>query len=119
MYVQWKQMTLSDNMKILVFKSKFSFDFQTSPNYEVLYLFQTVVSLYLCLTIFATDSFLVIIVFHLISQLEIIVNNIRHWDCKNVNCHLKVLEFGECNCFKCIIEHHVQLRRYSDQIINF
>lgn len=111
-YLQWKQMSINGTSHILIFKSQYPVDFEKSPTYELLFLSQIFSTIYLCITVIASDTFLVVILLHLCSQLEVIANNIRYLNCKNLNFHLPMMGFRDCHCFKCIIEHHVQLRRY-------
>lgn len=85
--------------------SKFFFDTETSPAFEITWLCQAFVCLSFDLTMNVYDGLFITIVLHLCTQLKIL-----RMDIENLTLLYKKLSFA--NVLKSIVERHLELNRY-------
>lgn len=90
--------------KLLFLSSKFFFDIQRSPIYEIIWLGQVISTILSVCIYISYDAFFIILVFHLCAQLSILKLNIR-----NLVSLSRKETFTEM--LETIVERHLQLKR--------
>lgn len=105
----------------LVFTAWYPFSWKISPNFELIYLIQILMSCYGVIITATIDCAAVIMVTHCCEQIDILCEKIKKFNGK-IRHNILMKKTPDikinCCCLKCIVDQHNYLVRYVYIIIN-
>jgi len=80
--------------------------------YEILYVVQSLETLFSATALFSVDCFLYIIVFHICGQFDILAATLKRYDGSIRHCSTNDIgDARNCACLSCIVKRHVHILR--------